>query len=50
VVGTKTNASASDGFPVGYLATRDDGSVWQKSAAQTPFGKAYWWECVKASG
>jgi hypothetical protein len=48
-VGTKANASATDGFPIGYEATRDDGSVWRKSMARTPFGTAYWWECVKAA-
>jgi hypothetical protein len=47
-LGTKTNATAQDGFPVGYQATRDDGSVWRKCTAQTPFGTAWWWECVKA--
>jgi hypothetical protein len=47
-LGTKTNASAVDGFPVGYQATREDGSVWQKCTARTPFGTAWWWECVKA--
>ena len=48
-LGTKTNASATDGFPIGYQATREDGSVWQKCTARTPFGTAWWWECVKGA-
>jgi hypothetical protein len=48
-LGTKTNATVTDGFPVGYQAVRADGSVWQKCVAQTPFGTAWWWECVKSA-
>jgi hypothetical protein len=48
-LGAKVNAYANDGFPIGYQATREDGSVWQKSSGSTPMGRAYWWECVKGA-
>jgi hypothetical protein len=39
ILGQKVNA-AFDSFPVGFQATRADGSVWQKFTDQTPFGQA----------
>jgi hypothetical protein len=48
ILGQKVNA-AFDSFPVGFQATRADGSVWQKFTDQTPFGQATWWECVKGA-
>jgi hypothetical protein len=48
-LGMKVNG-AFDTFPVGYQATRADGSVWQKFSSPTLFGgKTQYWECTKGA-